>query len=185
MKTIITLAFGLFVFNTMSAQESTPAAETETSPKYILSVGTNFINNDGTILPFDRFPTFDWQYAFNYVSLERTLKNKWSVEVVGSVNRFDLTKTKNSSYFSGDANAKYNFGKHFIKSNKFDMYAFAGGGLFAVEREIYPAVNAGGGLRYWFTDHIGINYQGYGKVTADETIGSFYQHVFMVNIMID
>ena len=106
--------------------------------------------------------------AVTKLSLARYIGAGFSAEIEGSLNKikegFD-GYSEDKSFWSANLQAKYALRRLFTtESGWFDPYIKVGGGYTAYESRFddkeggFKAL-AGGGINFWFTDHLGVNLQ--------------------------
>ena len=106
--------------------------------------------------------------AVTKLSVARYIGAGFSAEIEGSLNKikegFD-GYSEDKSFWSANLQAKYALRRLFTtESGWFDPYIKVGGGYTAYEsrfddKEVGFKALAGGGINFWFTDHLGVNLQ--------------------------
>lgn len=185
---IAALSFFANISNSVQAQDSTLSfGKYLTKTPWIITVGVDFIDDDGEKNPFDiklfKVPTpFKAAiekdiYSFRHWNFAKGLN--WQL-VLASTSLGYRTNT------IVDLNLKYDLLR---KKTKIDLYILLGGG-FSNKYPINPITeskkgsiednfltfNLGGGLNYWLFDNVGINLQTQGKLAIIAGSDHYAEH---------
>jgi OOP family OmpA-OmpF porin len=99
--------------------------------------------------------------TFSRISVGRYIKNSFSVELAGSMNKIEHVGTEivnDLSFFTLDASVKYSASSLF-DTGKFEPYAMLGVGVTWIDGHSLLVASGGLGLNYWFSDNFGLNAQ--------------------------
>ena len=168
----------LFCFITMASMAQ--SKETDYS-KWLFKLGVNIVDNTGDRNPFNAVELKKRGYTNNIAAgIEYRFHKHWSAGFFLSNNKFKAPEaeldgefiTENRSYFATDVNLKYYLWSaqyEDVTSNRFNIYASAGTGLFNIESNTV-SINAGGGLVYWFNNSFGVNLESIAKWTTENDV---------------
>lgn len=183
LKLALMALFALVIFSNVNAQDS--------DNPWAISIGVNgidthraggenskFLNDmfflgDSNILP-----------SISRVTAERYLGDGFSVQIAGSFNRVRQVNDPNDAdlrHYSLDANFKYDLDglidKIFGNSTQyFNPFIYVGGAYTELEDVSERMLNYGLGFNVWFSESLGIVYQGGAKVEFSDNIPTHFQH---------
>lgn len=144
------------------------------SPTWILGIGGNVVDDDGS--PFKHL--FDVGSRWNLrpypsrLTVERSLKHTFSVEGAFNFNQYKGSKIINGEvgqsgiFFSADVNLKNDFNKMVNMDGWFNPYVVYGAGLTYRTVRSMPIganLNVGFGFNIWVSRSFGINFQSIAK----------------------
>jgi len=146
--------------------------------EWLLSIGVNAINNQGTQSPADNVSDFAFRNPLA-IGVETKWNRLFSVELAGSINGFkegannlDSGPAENNiTYWAIDTNLKYYFGEYlFPKTEWLDFYGLAGIGYFHITDGNLSG-NLGGGAMFWFgrSKSFGLKAQALAKLAFDHS----------------
>ena len=140
---------------------------------YSIAFGVNVLVDKGeSRLPINAVYSFKTPF---FLTVERRFKSKLSMALTLSTNRLEIAAVE-KGYFSIDAVGQFYFNDYLFKSKKIEMYAGLGLGRFFMENNGNNTFNLTGGARYWFSNHYGVSFQGFGKVGLAPINTSVYNH---------
>ena len=175
-KLIFTLICCMCFSNFMFSQDTEPMNNPDAEPvKNTEKIGKNFrvffgfnaVNNNNEHSPFKGMS--DWAVGIPIsFGVESTINRNLVFEQSFSVNKFKETTKSNRGnnpngfrYYSTSSNIKY-FLDDLIKSEKFQVFASAGLGIFNI-KETNTSGNFGGGLQYWINEKMAVRFKSIGK----------------------
>jgi hypothetical protein len=142
---------------------------------YYVAFGVNLLVGKGeSNLPISADYSFKTPF---FLTVERRFKSKLSLALTLSTNRMEL-KAVEKGYFSFDAVGQFYFNEYLFNSKKIELYAGLGLGRFFLENNGNNTFNLTGGGRYWFSNNIGVSFQGFGKVglvPINKSVNNHYQ----------
>ena len=167
----------LFAFVTVS----NVSAQDSNNP-WAVSFGVNALDyRAGTELgdiAKDYLGTSDWDVlsSVSRISVEKYLKDGFSLQVAGSLNRLE-----SDFYYAIDANVKYDVNKlvdfAFGSTTQwFDPYVYLGGGYTSIDKTGEAMLNVGVGFNTWFTETVGLNFQSGAKRQFTDKVKDHFQH---------
>ncbi len=121
--------------------------------------------------------------AISRISVGKYLKDGFSLELAGSINKIETLKELDDSdfmYYSVDANVKYELNKLVdlvfgSTSQYFDPYVYLGGSYVSVNKEGEGMLNVGAGFNTWFTENLGLNFQTGTKKGFSDKVSAHFQ----------
>ena len=184
LKLAVIALFTLVMVANVSAQDS--------NNPWGLSFGVNAVDFRGgrsvKNLAKDYLGTGDWNMmpSISRISAEKYLKDGFSLQIAGSLNKIETVGPKNDSdflYYAIDANVKYNVNR-FVDmvfgstTQYFDPYVYLGGGYTSADNKGEAMLNAGAGFNVWFNENIGLNVQSGAKRNFSGEVADHFQHTF-------
>ena len=182
LKIAVIALFALVTVANVNAQDSdNPLA---------ISFGLNSVDFRGgrsvKNLANDYLGTSDWNTlpSISTLSVSKYLKDGFSLQLAGSVNRID-NDGSGDFYYAIDANVKYDVNKLVnwafgSTTSYFDPYVYLGGGYTSVGGEGEAMLNAGAGFNVWFNENLGLNFQSGAKRNFSDKVADHFQHTFGV-----
>lgn len=145
--------------------------------KWMLAVSWNAIEDGGQELAgaFNVKENWNYQLFPSQLSFTKNYWKKWSWEIMGTYNKYDLGTRVNLNdsiegvFFAFDVHSNYSFAKHDLRRGKiakFDPFVFAGLGVTYRQNtayEITPTANVGAGLNLFMTKKLGFQFRVIGK----------------------
>lgn len=161
--------------------------------KWMVNVSWNVIDDDGRPYTnmFDVANTWQTEYYPNKISVDRYLKNGWSVEAAASFAQYKAGKLINGNFGNAgifaalDVNAKYSLYQLYAPRMRWvEPYTIMGLGYtfrsIGSTAPHTPVLNLGAGVNFWFTKNIGIQIQSTGKLSIYPFFigsdGNYFQH---------
>jgi len=187
LKIAVIALFALVTVANVNAQDS--------DNPWAISFGLNSVDFRGgrsvKNLTKDYLGTGDWNMlpSISTLSVSKYLKDGFSLQLAGSVNRLDKVDFANDGsgdfYYAIDANVKYDvnnvvnwvFGS---TTSYFDPYVYLGGGYTSVDNQGEAMLNAGAGFNVWFNENLGLNFQSGAKRNFSDKVADHFQHTFGV-----
>lgn len=150
MKSLFLLGIAMFCTSIATAQNGS---------YYTVTLGLNAVANsaDKSTIPFlsqniytkPVFFSLERHYAFN---------PDFSSSISFSMNQFKINGL-GAPYKAVDVSSQFYFDDYMFDSDNLETYVGLGGGIFMLEGLKYKTLNVLGGMRYWVSDHYGINSQ--------------------------
>jgi len=186
MKRIKIVAIALFTFVTMvnvNAQDS--------NNPWAVSVGINAVDTydvggEGTEFLNDLLFPGDWNTipTVSRITAERYLSDGFTLQLAGSLNRvtqINLADDADLVHSSVDLNLKYGLdglvkGIFGNSTQYFSPFVYVGGGYTSLDSEGDGMINYGYGFNVWFSETVGLVYQGGVKQASSDVIPTHFQH---------
>ena len=182
LKIAVIALFALVTVANVNAQDS--------DNPWAINFGLNSVDFRGgrsvKNLTKDYLGTSDWNTlpSISTLSVSKYLKDGFSLQLAGSVNRID-NDGSGDFYYAIDANVKYDVNKLVnwafgSTTSYFDPYVYLGGGYTSLDNQGEAMLNAGAGFNVWFNENLGLNFQSGAKRNFSEKVGDHFQHTFGV-----
>ncbi|RCS27783.1 OmpA family protein [Polaribacter sp. WD7] len=160
-------------------------AQDENNP-WVVGFGVNSVDiysnpDDFTDQLKDLLGNSDWNIlpAISRISVDRYIKNGFSVQLAGSLNEITTVQAENDSdffYWAVDAIAKYDLNYLFGETGWFDPYVYLGGGYTSLDGVGEVLLNGGVGFNIWINEKLGINFQHGTKAGFADKVNAHYQN---------
>ena len=134
----------------------------------------------------DYLGTSDWNVlpSVSRISVEKYLKNGFTLQVAGSLNKIETFRAKDDSgemYSAFDVNVKYDVNKMVdmvfgSTTPYFDPYVYLGVGYTSFGDNGEAMLNAGAGFNVWFSESLGLNVQSGAKRNFTGKVADHFQH---------
>jgi OOP family OmpA-OmpF porin len=176
LKIAIIALFTLSISGNVSAQD-------DNNP-WVIGIGLNtvdFYNGDDFSNQIkDALGNSDWNVlpSVSRVSADKYLKEGFSLQLAGSLNKIETVTIKNDSdffYYALDAIVKYDLNHLVGETAWFDPYVYLGGGYTSVDSSGEAMLNGGVGFNTWFSDNLGLNFQTGTKKGFSDKVRTHYQ----------
>lgn len=183
LKLALLAFFAIVMLGNVNAQDS--------NNPWAISVGINVVDTyevggEGTKYFEDFLFPGDWNFlnSISRLSAERYLGNGFTAQLAGSMNRITQINESNDAdliYYSADANVKYDLDGLVDKifggtTQYFNPFLYVGGGYVFLGEESEALLNYGWGANFWFTETVGLVYQGGTKQKFSDNIPTHFQH---------
>ncbi len=174
MKKVVVLAL-LMVASVTFAQE------TKKQSKWVIGVGTNFIDNTNTKdNNFANVSNWNATIGVSKLSAQYYYTSKLSLSAEFSLNKLDKDVLQNGeniafnmAYYGADLNARYNVADWFKLSNKYTLEPMVGVGASWTNNTPNNSVNTGLSIGYQINKTYGIRFQTLGKFASEQqTVGN-------------
>jgi hypothetical protein len=135
--------------------------------EWLLSVGVNTINSQGTKSPIKNLDEWAFRTPLS-ISAETKWSRLFSIEIMASINGYAEgaaldaagTTTNSLTYYALDTSINYDFGEYIFPNTEWlDFYARAGLGYFHLDNGNISG-NFGGGFKLWLTTNKSIGLKG-------------------------
>jgi outer membrane protein OmpA-like peptidoglycan-associated protein len=126
--------------------------------------------------------------SLSYVGISRSVGDKFSVGVRGSINRiekFGDTRVNDLSYYGLDGTIKYNFIDPSTMEGFFsvvDPFIEIGGGYTWVSDIGAGTINGGVGVNIWFSEQVGLTLQSSYKHAFEDYLNPHFQHMLGIAV---
>ncbi len=126
--------------------------------------------------------------SLSYVGISRSVGDRFSVGVRGSINRiekFGDTRVNDLSYYGLDGTIKYNFIDPSTKEGFFsviDPFIEIGGGYSWVGEIGAGTINGGVGMNIWFSEQVGLTLQSSYKHSFEDYLTPHFQHMLGIAV---
>jgi len=140
-------------------------AQYSSNTYYTFTAGTNIIDNNNNVdnlIPFINGKGSYKMPFFGAADLHFDSNSKFSISALLTTNQLEI-KGNDKAYIAFDLLGKYYFNDYLFDSESLQLYLSLGAGRYFLDGNGSNTLNYSGGVRYWFSERLGLESQLIGK----------------------